>query len=1200
MLNHNEIIEKLTMRQKLSLLTDIRSLSRPEMAEMGIPSVSVQTLETLIAQRYEGLTPARMANSWDPELIEQASFGAVAEADGSLPEARLLLTPAAKPALSVYETALTEDPFLSGTLASAFAAGASRGGSACCLDGLYLTEGDVEQLDLQPDMGAIGEMVLRPYVMAAENTGYIGVMTADKTLSGGYRDVNEKLFTSNSAVNILNGAARLCRPRTAEETLTAILDGKIVMQGSSAALESAYDNYLYILKAIEDEIITVEDLDEALADGRAVSDDLLNQAVDRVLDFAHAVAKASEQNDSLSPAPAPKDLFSASCVLLKNENALLPLKAKSRVAIMGHAPQLFNLAETLRTRMNVTVVGQIDGYNPNAVAGGVDAKGAVALAQKADCVLIFLGRSKEAGQLALQQRELTLPAGQAELLHALAPYKSKIVGILDCECSLDMSFASGVASLLLAPMGGTDSITALANLLVGHATPSGRLTRSLYENTALHFARLRQCKNAEKNKVGQFLGYRHYDSSDIPVPFPFGHGLSYTSFRYSNLRVTTKEAVFTVKNVGARAGVEVAQVYIGKPDSARVRPAKELCGYARILLQPGETRDVRVDLSHIAFYDAEADKWVTEGGEYTVHVGASVRDIRLNQKLPVRGETYPPCKERISDYLQTRSNILADKYVVELKKPPTARGWKLILPAAFLTVLAVMLPVFGHMLSNSFSGQGATSPASNAFLAVGYICGVLSLAGALVLLIVNQRRKKKSNKNQEAEADMAKARHLEDAVEKEFNSIEELFVEEFDTVVDTVDAAVEEKVFIDDTSRYIDLNHTLSDVTEDLAGFMQARGIKLSAPEATHLIASMGASRLAVINTKGENTKGFCQLLAQYFGASIYMDTVREEYLDTHFMFRRNMDGSFEKTELVKLIEEAKENPNTIHLAVLRNARSSELADLFMPYAKYFSNPLRQNRITVKNPTATFTLPQNLWFMVELAGGERLDAISPSILKAAAYLTLDVSACEEATEKNPPAGLGYYQLDHLIQQQKGRFAMSEDLWKKIDALEAFAASHANFHIGNKQWLQLERYLAMVTVAETDIFAALDRALCVNLLPTVQALTEGRIASGEQDLLETLERIFGEDKVPLCCKSAKYKEISSAVIESEEEEEDTATETEEIETPAIEETEEVEAPTVEEAEEVEAPAAEEAEEIEAPAIEETEEAEVSDTVSESEE
>ena len=101
--------------------------------------------------------------------------------------------------------------------------------------------------------------------------------------------------------------------------------------------------------------------------------------------------------------------------------------------------------------------------------------------------------------------------------------------------------------------------------------------------------------------------------------------------------------------------------------------------------------------------------------------------------------------------------------------------------------------------------------------------------------------------------------------------------------------------------------------------------------------------------------------------------------------------------------------------------------------------------------------------------------------------------------------------------------MDEDLWKKIDELETYTASHAAFRIGNKQWLQMEKYLAMLTSLETDVYAALDRALCVNLMPVISSLLKGKIQSGEPDLLETLEKIFGEDKVPLCCKAAKRKE-----------------------------------------------------------------------------
>ena len=129
MLNHNEVIEKLTNKQKFALLTDMQSWTGPEMLRAGVPQVSLLTLESLMPDGYEGLTPSRLANSWDTDLIERVARKTVTDADALLPGAKLMLTPAAKPALHVYRPGLSEDPHLSGTLAAAFADGAHKAGS---------------------------------------------------------------------------------------------------------------------------------------------------------------------------------------------------------------------------------------------------------------------------------------------------------------------------------------------------------------------------------------------------------------------------------------------------------------------------------------------------------------------------------------------------------------------------------------------------------------------------------------------------------------------------------------------------------------------------------------------------------------------------------------------------------------------------------------------------------------------------------------------------------------------------------------------------------------------------------------------------------------------------------------------------------------------------------------------------------------
>ena len=1129
MLNHNEVIEKLTLKQKFSLLTDIRSLSDPDMTRAGVPHVSMLTLETLMTDLYEGLTPARLANSWDSELIRQVSYQTMMNTNMRMSGAKLLMTPAAKPQLNVYRPALSEDPFLSGMLSFAYAEGVHQAGGGCCMDGFYLTESDVEQMDLRPDMTAIGELLLRPYIIATKDSHYRSILTSDAILKNGYRGINEKLASLHDGSKILGGAARLCNPRNADETLAAILAGKIVVRGSASALESAYEKYHYIMKAIEDEIVTMEDLDEALADGSAISDDALNQAVRRVLDFAHTVTENPEHEIEVSE-NLRHNAFVASTVLLKNENSLLPLKAKCRVAVIGQSAASPMFVETVCQKMGVKVTGRANGYDPNDPAGTADVEGALALAKKADKVLVFLGCNGETNQLALKQREMTLPANQAELLHALSPYKDKIIAVMDCDYAADMSFASDVSALMLAPMGGVDGAAALADLLTGRACPSGKLACTLYENTSEHFSRLRQCKNAEKNKVGLFMGYRHYDSAELDVKFPFGHGLSYTSFQYSKLKVVNNEVIFTVKNTGSMAGSEIVQIYIGKPDSACPRPRKELCGFIRTTLKAGEKCEVRLDISQTLFYRSDSDSWAHEAGEYTVYVGSSVKDIRLTRKVTMAGEAYTPCTTPRSEYLQTQSNILSDGYAVNRKRAKLKKPWQTKLGIVILVILAALSAAFGYLAPNQlqivlpeFLPNFISNFVSGAIREISYTVAGILLAIALLTLIL-YKCKQNRLKKQKAAADAAvKAELMDTADEKEFRSIDELFVAEFDTVIDVDETVTEEKAYVDDTSRYIDLNYTLEEATEDLSHFMQARGMDLTTAEAIRLISAMAASRLSVIDVAGVERDKFYRALSEYFGAPTCVETVQNEYAATHLMFRSNGNGGLTQTELVKLVESAKTNPNVMHVAFLRGIRATQLIELFMPYLKYFSNPLRENRIIVKDPYTVFTLPANLWFMAELAEGEGIEEAQAGILKTAAYLQLNVLSCDAPSEPSSHVGMGYYQFDHFIQRRKNRFVMDEDLWKKIDELETYTASHAAFRIGNKQWLQMEKYLAMLTSLETDVYAALDRALCVNLMPVISSLLKGKIQSGEPDLLETLEKIFGEDKVPLCCKAAKRKE-----------------------------------------------------------------------------
>jgi hypothetical protein len=240
--------------------------------------------------------------------------------------------------------------------------------------------------------------------------------------------------------------------------------------------------------------------------------------------------------------------------------------------------------------------------------------------------------------------------------------------------------------------------------------------------------------------------------------------------------------------------------------------------------------------------------------------------------------------------------------------------------------------------------------------------------------------------------------------------------------------------------------------------------------------------------------------LAEYLGCPVFIRSVGEGDDEGHLFYCKNADGVMESTGFSDFIANAESNKDTIHFAVFKGVQSSALSNTLSPYLKYFSNPLRQSKISIKEPPVSFKLPENLWIVVELADGERIDNSSSGILKLMTVLKVGCSETEVAETARGYQTIGYYQLDHFIQHRKGRFVMSEELWKKVDALEAFVNLYAPYHISNKQWLQMEKFLSVFTVEDDDVVVALDNAMARNLLAEITALLKNKIPTGEKDLI----------------------------------------------------------------------------------------------------
>ena len=268
---------------------------------------------------------------------------------------------------------------------------------------------------------------------------------------------------------------------------------------------------------------------------------------------------------------------------------------------------------------------------------------AVKTAADADLALVFVGTNEKLESEGVDRKDMNLPPGQDELVSHVVKANPKTIVVLNNGSPLAMPWIDSVPAVVDALFPGQECGNAIANVLFGLVNPSGKLPDTFpkrYEdNPAFPYY------PGENDKVvygeGIFIGYRHYDAKKVEPLFPFGHGLSYTTFEYNNLKVSpaqTKDKFsmsVEIKNTGKAAGKEVVQVYIADVASTIPRPPKELKAFSKITLVPGEKKKVEFTLTKdaLSFYDVKTKNWVAEPGDFEILVGSSSRDIRVKQKF---------------------------------------------------------------------------------------------------------------------------------------------------------------------------------------------------------------------------------------------------------------------------------------------------------------------------------------------------------------------------------------------------------------------------------------------------------------------------------------------------------------------------------------------------------------------------------------
>ena len=407
------------------------------------------------------------------------------------------------------------------------------------------------------------------------------------------------------------------------------------------------------------------------------------------------------------PAPTPYDLdehhklatriASEAITLLRNEGDLLPLSAGTSVALIGDLADTPRFQGSGSSQVNPT---RTEAPRELLEAGGEDARGlvltgyargydrhggtndaliseAVALAASADVALVYVGLDELAESEGLDRPHMRLPEGQDRLIEAVVAANPRTVVVLTGGASVEMPWADSVPALVNGYLGGQGSAGAMLDVLTGAVNPSGRLAETYARSHEDHptAAWYPATGPLSYYREGPFVGYRYFTTAGVDVAFPFGYGLSYSRFEYSDLEVNQEGATLTITNTSERDGADVVQLYVSAPGGV-FGPARELKGFAKVEVAAGESVRVTIPFDRYTFRHWETSRgaWETESGTWTIYVGHNVEDTPLSATLEVEGTTPSPIDPALGHYLNADvSGITNGEFAVLLGRTiPTA------------------------------------------------------------------------------------------------------------------------------------------------------------------------------------------------------------------------------------------------------------------------------------------------------------------------------------------------------------------------------------------------------------------------------------------------------------------------------------------------------------------------------------------------
>lgn len=654
------ILQQMTLEDKIALCSGENFWETKKYEKYGIPSLfmcdgphglrkqeDVADMLGVNASRKATCFPAEVttAGSWNPELL--AEIGAAIGEEAKEQGVGLVLGPGANlkrnPLCGRNFEYFSEDPYLAGKLAAGFIRGMEAQGVGSSLKHFAVNSQELSRFtsDSVLDDRTLRELYLTAFEIAVKEGKPSTVMCAYPKLNGVHCSDSKRLLTDILRTEWGFGGTVVTDWGAMNDRIEGFRAGcDLNMPGGSDYMEKE------VLQAVKNGSLP-----------QSCVDDSARRVLSLVFRAAETL-KAPASCDYVAHHALAKRAAAEGAVLLKNESGILPLQQGAKIAVIGAMAKNLRYQGAGSSHINPTSLSQPLDFLPDAIyAPGCDDRGdttdmlldeARQAAKQAEVAVIFAGLPDRYESEGFDRDDMKLPVGHLRMIEAVVSANPNTVVVLLCGSAVECPWADEVKAVLYMGLPGQAGGEAIADLLYGHVNPSGKLAESWpYAYADVPSSEI-YAKTADAlYQEGIYVGYRYYDKTGVPVRWHFGHGLSYTKFSYADLTVNGDTVSVIVRNTGKCAGAEVVQLYMEAPQDGLHRPLRELKGFQKVFLLPGETQTVTFPLTDRSFAVWQGG-WKIPAGAYTVCIGGLRATIKKSgDVLPApawqKGSWYERC-----------------------------------------------------------------------------------------------------------------------------------------------------------------------------------------------------------------------------------------------------------------------------------------------------------------------------------------------------------------------------------------------------------------------------------------------------------------------------------------------------------------------------------------------------------------------------